>query len=243
MKKLHLIRQEHLEVLRKDISKNIEIYNGNKKPNFPNPKEVTFEIDVEANLESLVNLDPSKSHSAEVNNCLIVYESFKNIKPDLARDERLWTYITHYHAFDYTRKRWPKTNESADSITHIKSHFFSKTNRDIERNNSISRLWWTAHIASKANSGSLKDNLTSLIFRTDVRSSFIERPSTSRNVNLLTAMLEELRKAYSTYMITGDLGILERNKFRKIMGNLNEVGGYKLLDSLSTETLKKMIID
>jgi len=242
MTKLRLIRQNHLNTLREDINKNINIYKHADIEKLPDPKESTFEIDIEANLDALKRLDPSSDYKTEANNSLIVYNCLRDIKPDLARDERLWAYLTHYYALDYTSKRWPvSSEETSNPETHIRTHYFGKTNRAIERDNSISRLWWIAHITNKSTSGNIHDNLTSLLFRSDVRSSFIERPSTSRNVNLLTALLEELRDAYKIYDASGDLGIFERKKFRALMVKLNEVGGYKLLDSLSVDTLKNII--
>lgn len=243
MTKLRLIRQQYLDNFRDNISENIDMYKNSDSDRLPDKNETTFEIDVEADLDMLHNLIPSNAYKDEVENCLIVYNCLNNIKPDLARDERLWAYLTHYYAFDYTCKRWAINDDSPNLASHIKSHYFGRTNRALERDNSISRLWWTAHITNKATAGTLHDNLTSLLFRSDVRSSFIERPSTSRNVNLLSTLLDELRSAYSKYCETGDLGIFERKSFRKIMVQLNEVGGYKLLDALNPETLRNIITE
>lgn len=243
MAKLRLMRQQYLGQLQKNIPNNIEMYkNGELKNLLPDEGEATFEIDVEVNLTKLSELKPSSDHKDEVQNCLTVFNCLGDIALDLARDERLWAYLVHYHGLDYAGKRWGVNTAEEVKVSHIQSHYFAKTNRGVERDNAISRLWWIAKITSKATTGSLQENLTSLLFRSDVRANIIERPSTSRNINVLSSLLNELRVAYANHETTGELGIFHRDSFRKILVRLNETGGYKLLEALDGKSLRDLII-
>ena len=181
MEKIRLIRQTHLDDLKLDIMKNTPAYMNSDTSQFPHIQSVSFEIELEADLASLSKLRPTKEHKDEVFNCILVWKALSNITPELARDERLWTYLTHYHALAYSTKRWPPIDETKKTHNFIKNHFFAQTKRNVERDNAISRLWWMAFIANKAESGTLKENLDALLAFSDVRANIIERPTTGRS--------------------------------------------------------------
>jgi hypothetical protein len=55
-----------------------------------------FEHDIEIDEERLAALrSPSEGQYFEVENCGIVYAALANLTPYEARDERLWTYLSH----------------------------------------------------------------------------------------------------------------------------------------------------
>lgn len=43
----------------------------------------------------------------------------------LARDERIWVYLTHTTLLSYARTRWPIPEDNEKAVKHIKSHFFA----------------------------------------------------------------------------------------------------------------------
>src|SRR3546814_4359590 len=93
---------------------------------------------------------PSGADDFEVENCLAVHEYLEALSPYEARDERLWSYLTHTSMLQYTRARWPIPSDDDKAVPHIETHFFARTNRQIERDNAVSRLWWMAHLCTKS---------------------------------------------------------------------------------------------
>lgn len=55
----------------------------------------------------------------------------------------------------------------------------------------------------------------------------MERPTTSQNVTVFSAVLTRLNESYD-----GDKQLFDRDRFRSIMKNLNLKGGVKLLAAL-----------
>lgn len=108
------------------------------------------------------------------------------LSPYEARDERLWAHITHTHMLEYARKRWPIPEDPVAAVGHIRAHFFAKEQRQIERDNAASRLWWMAHLCGRVRGLELSDTLKVFLYRTDVRASIIERPTVSQNRNLFS---------------------------------------------------------
>ena len=241
MKNVRIMRQAHLEELKSNIEKNIAAYKSKDSSLFPDPEAISFEIEVEADLDQLDKLRPSNSHEDEVANCLTVFCALKNLTPELARDERLWAFITHYHTLEYAVKRWPIVESDKGVSNFILSHYFAGTKRGAERDNAISRLWWMAYIANKAATGSLEDNLDALLQFFDVRAQIIERPTVSRSNRVLTAILEKLRDAHKVYKKNGTKGIFERKTFRELMKKVNAIGGYIVLDALAQHQVGKLI--
>ena len=156
----------------------------------------------------------------------------------MARDERLWVRITHIEFLEYSRTRWPIPVDNEKAVIHIKKHFFAKGARGLERDNAISRLWWMAEICRKVEGLSLKEALTAFLYQSDVRANIVERPTTSQNPALLSAVINKLHHSY----LTKEKSLYERKKFRSVMKKLNIEGGTKLLEVLDLDSLG-IIID
>ena len=197
-------------------------------------------------LGSSCTLDPSiipsvtctKGDDNEVECCLNVHAGLKGISAYLARDERLWVRITHIEFLEYSRTRWPIPVDNEKAVIHIKKHFFAKGARGLERDNAISRLWWMAEICRKVEGLSLKEALTAFLYQSDVRANIVERPTTSQNPALLSAVINKLHHSY----LTKEKSLYERKKFRSVMKKLNIEGGTKLLEVLDLDSLG-IIID
>ena len=179
--------------------------------------------------------DPAGGDLFEPENCLAIYKAFKNLTPYDARDERIWVYLSHVTFLEHSRKRWPIPADDVQAIKHIRTHFFATTSRQIERDHTISRLWWIAHLCSRVEDLSHDECLRVLLFRSDVRAGIIERPTMSQSQNLFSVMLHGLNSS-----MKDDQSLFERKKFRKVIGDLNSIGGFKLLDVLPKEELQKI---
>ncbi len=159
-----------------------------------------------------------------------------DIPPYLARDSRLWVYLTHTLLLDYSRKRWPIPNDDEKAVTHIRKHFFANGARGIERDNATSRLWWMANLCDRVDGLSLLDALIIFLHQYDVRANIIERPTTSQSVPVFSAVIKKLEKSFKQ-----DQKLFEREKFRQVMKELNLQGGVKLLCALDEPEIEKIV--
>jgi Family of unknown function (DUF6339) len=64
----------------------------------------------------------------------------------------------------------------------------------------------------------------------------VERPTTSQATGLFGAILRRLVASYK-----GKKNLFERATFRKLMMEVNSVGGYKLLDCLPSKTVEAIV--
>jgi hypothetical protein len=159
------------------------------------------------------------------------------LTPYEARDERFWAYLTHTFLLNYARRRWPIPEDDAVAVKHIRTHFFAKEHRQIERDNAASRLWWMAHLCHRVKGLKLIDALNVFLYRTDVRASIIERPTVSQNSNVFSAVVQKLQESYA-----GKKNLFERNAFRRLMQEINSEGGARLLDAM-TEVQVGQLLD
>ncbi|MER9608849.1 DUF6339 family protein [Mesorhizobium sp. M0312] len=150
------------------------------------------------------------------------------MSPYEARDERLWTYLSHTALLEHARQRWPIPADDKVAVRHIAKHFFARDKRQVERDNVGSRLWWMAHLCDRITSVERERALQAFLFRSDVRANLVERPTTSQCSELFGAILHKLALS-----LEGGKHLFERPIFRKLMMEINSVGGYKLLDCLS----------
>ncbi len=181
----------------------------------------------------------SANDHREIENCMAIYDAMGSLTHYLARDERLWCYIVHTELLEYARQRWPIPRDDEKAVQHIRSHFFVVGGaRGFERNNAASRLWWMASLCSRAKGLTVKEALTALLFQYDVRANIIERPTTSQNIAVFSIVLNKLYESYKT-----DKRLFERERFRRIMRELNLKGGTKLLEAVSENDLETLIDD
>ncbi|MGR0319455.1 DUF6339 family protein [Agromyces sp. ZXT2-3] len=67
------------------------------------------------------------------------------MKPDEAADHRLWSYLSCVTFQDFTAERWPLSDRNLGSRFDAR-WIVTSPNRDRLVRNSISRMWWAAHL-------------------------------------------------------------------------------------------------
>lgn len=232
---LPYLKDKTLLDLKSQIQPNLEAYRTGNFSFLAEDSSLTRELDIECDLQVELKDPKTATELYEPENCLAVYEALKNLTPYDARDERIWAYLSHVTFLDHSRKRWPIPADDVQAIKHIRTHFFATTSRQIERDHSISRLWWIAHLCSRVQGLTHDECLRVLLFRSDVRAGIIERPTMSQSQNLFSVMLHGLNDS-----MKDDQSLFERQKFRKVIGDLNSIGGFKLLDVLPKAELQKI---
>ena len=243
MTKARFLRYAPLEELRTLVHANIGSYRQGDFRHVATDSAWWFEHDVEVDEPKLRTLLlPTEQNLREPENCELVYAALGKLSPYEARDERLWAYLTHTTLLDYTRIRWPLPVDDEEAVAHIRKHFFARDKRQVERDNSGSRLWWMAHLCARVQSIDLGQALEAFLFRTDVRANIIERPTSSQSKQLFGAILSRLVKSYAS-----DRRLFERDTFRQFMREINSVGGFKLLDCMTEQqvdgTLNEILVD
>lgn len=236
--KARFFKSSYLKTLSQSIRDNLENYRTGNFEIIANDPDYYFETSLEIDDKKLASINCDSTNHKEVENCILMYESMGELSHHLAREERLWTYLTHTLLLKYARNRWPIPTDDEKAINHIKNHFFCIGARGIERDNASSRLWWMASLCNRTKDLSLQDSLTCLLLQTDVRANIVERPTTSQNLHIFSAILRKLNDSYKT-----DKKLFERARFRAFMKWLNLIGGVKLLGALPDNRIAVIIDD
>lgn len=244
---ISLLHQSSLAQLNHDLHGNLHLYRNGNFDFLINDETLTFSladsIDIDiGSLEPVLkfkreNMTDTEVASTDIEFSLLLFRSMSGIDPSIARDPRLWTYLSHTYFLDYLRNRYPLPKDDEKAIKQIKAHYFcTEATRSFERDNGVSRLWWIAYVVSKIEELSLDDSLKAFLATTDVRASIFDRPSTAQNTNVLTGIL----KVISVAVATGD-PIMKRKNFREFMKQVNIWGGYMLIGNLEQKDIDEKL--
>lgn len=233
MDKLILLKSECVETLRQNITGNLERY---RTGDFSGLLD-TITVDVELEYSALSGVVlPDGDDLKDVENCELIRKVTKNITPFAARDERLWAHLCHGPLLEYARKRWPIPATDDKAVASIKSHFFAGDKRNLEARNAVSRLYWLALIASRVTDLPIKEVLSLILKKQDVRQNVIERPTVLQAESILVAVIANLKASKA-----GDEKLYERINFRELQERLNEYCGHIFVESLPNETVKTIV--
>jgi hypothetical protein len=132
----------------------------------------------------------------------------------------------------------PIPDDDDKAVASIKSHFFASDKRNLEARNAVSRLFWLAHIASRVDGIELKETLSLILYRQDVRQHVIERPTVLQDESILVAVIKNLQISMNT-----DKKLYQRENFQNLQKSLNEYCGYIFVESLPKATVEKIVAD
>lgn len=135
-------------------------------------------------------LDPSGTPEAEVRNSRVIYEGIVGMTPALARDERVWTRLSHVECLEYARNRWLPADDRLKRQVEI--HMFAKGLTGCRDDNAIGRLWWNGHVASLACPQDIEVGLRRLLARANNRMQIIERSDTGSRQPLVAGIVRML---------------------------------------------------
>lgn len=235
--KARFLKLAALDDLRGNVPRNLASYRAGEFAWLGADPAHWFEVDVDLKEELLWRLRaPDGEALFEKENCALLYRAMERVTPYQARDERLWTYLTHVTLLGYSRQRWPIPADDEAAAVHVRKHFFAREKRQVERDNAASRLWWMSHLCARARELDLEQSLETLLFRSDVRANIIERPTSSQCTEVFAAIVRRL-----SLSLAGEKALFERTVFRQFMREINSVGGFKLLDCLSAQQVEAII--
>ena len=93
-----------------------------------------------------------------------------------------------------------------------------------------------SHICNRVSNMELERALEAFLYKSDVRASIIERPSTSQTVSVLSGVLGALSKS-----LRHNQRLYERDRFRQAMKELNLLGGTMLLEVLPDAEVQNIV--
>lgn len=234
--KARLLKSATAAELLSEIESNLDLYRKGDFNSLTSDTRQFIEVDLEIDEQKLSSITCSKNDLREVENCRAMIDAMKNLTPYLARDSRLWTYLTHTELLAYSRERWPIPSKDEEAIPHIKNHFFAVDARGFERNNAASRLWWIAYLCGRADGLTLDEALKCLLYRADVRAAILERPTTSQSVPVFSEILKTFNESYKK-----DKSLFDRKQYRPWMKHINLRGGVTLLSALDKNSIASII--
>jgi len=230
MSEVKLFKSSTVRSLFDSVEVNLEKYRNGDFSDLLHDSNLFLSATCKFVAESGAGLACTASDDNEVACCLAVFNALPTISTSLARDERLWVRLSHIEFCNYTRTRWKIPSDDTTAVAHIRRHFFAVGARGVERDNAISRLWWMTEICKRVDGLSLEEALKAFLFQSDVRASIVERPTTSQNSTVLSAVVNELHKS-----LLNDKTLYKRDRFRDVMKRLNVEGGTRLLEALTPE--------
>ena len=241
--KVYFLKQKALDMLEKDISDNVEKYQGTEQwaENYFISKDMPnyyFDTEIEVPDYQLIIGGPE----TDFENAKIVYEAFsQRINPVQASDLRLWAYLAHIQHWDYMNTRWKidvpdKEDEEYDDAPREEGeekkngvnkildrigyrYFFKASKGKAFVRQGISRLFWSAYLTYDADNDNPYEYTEYFFSKQDIFTSITER-SYARNKILVLAALKELKTH-------PELG---RTEIRLFLTKLNQAGAIKVLD-------------
>ena len=234
---INFMKNDALDMLGSDISKNIANYNSKEKwidQYFEEKGYGSYSFSTGIMVPDVeLTIGDSKT---DYENAVKLYDSFKHqLNPVQASDLRLWSYLAHNTYWDYMRTRWAidmASEEDEDDagkdkiVSRIGSRYFFKASKGKAFvRQGIARLYWSAYLTyDESNSDNPYEMTEYFLSKQDIFTVSTER-SLARDKELLLAALKVLKQ-------NGDL---KRAEIRSYFLNLNQAGGVVVFDSLSKE--------
>lgn len=237
--KLFFLKQEALDILKKNIEFNIAHYQENDNRWIyeyfvdDNPF-IEFKTDVN-NFELKIDGFTSMS-KMDLYNSKILYENLKDISDNQAVDERLWAGLTHSIYYNFVQKRWAYDENNMKQANYIKSrYFYSEKSKGVFRN-TLSKLWWIGRLTydpKRSNKYELTDVLGNGDMATRVNDMFTS--NFSRNSKAGHAFLSAIKEYEDNGLKIGGY------TYRKAVQYMNAYGGITLIDYLEEEEIKEVV--
>ena len=152
-----------------------------------------------------------------------------------ATDERLWITLALGEFGEYSRDRWPLGNVPASR--HLENHLFLGTARRRERDQAISRLWWTGEYVRRfVDPAQAIPTLNAVFSNSDLVVQLLGRPNVATIAPLAKAVLYTVRERF------GDEGTkYSRDAFRSFMESLDLLAGRRILGVLTDEEVARIV--
>ena len=223
--KLYFLRQTALDMMKRDIQKNLEYYSGSQvwlDDYFLRQDVSSYYFDSGIEIPDFELLPGDAETDAA--NAKILYESLKGKLNRLqATDFRLWSYLTHITCWKYMKARWALEEDKKDSwLGRISDRYFIASRSPYMRNG-VSRLYWSAELTYDETNSNPYEYLAYVLKWQDLAVGALER-QIGRARDSLLGNLQALKESE-----------LNEEDRRLFFTKINQYGGISLLDSISRE--------
>lgn len=199
--------------------------------------DVGYVIDPSVQLE-MPTPGRSGGRLSDAANAERILGAFPGLNAATATDERLWTTAVLGPFHEYSKARWEFEENWSEQrkVNFVREHAFAATPRDRERNNAVSRLWWSGEYIRRVRPDDLKAGLQALFHNSDIQVQLLGRPNISASDRLGQVILELV----STHLV--DTGRkYHRPDFRGFLQALDLASGRKALGALPESVAGTMI--
>lgn len=178
----------------------------------------------------------------DIENCKIVFSNLCSISESQAADERLWAGLCNDAFYLYMKRRWNnyELQSKAKDLGEIRKRFFflGKTRSGLY-GNTLARAWWIGHDTydvERDEPFELLDMIGGTDFSTKL-SALFSSYTFSANKNILKGIIEAIYE-----FNRNDIPVIVKKDLRPALKYLNAYGGSILLDYLSSEEIKNIVL-
>lgn len=239
---IKILKDAAISILKKDIKNNMIRYASNEEwiDNYFKEKNMeNYYINSNIIVEDfeLELGDQSKDST----NAVILHKALKNLLPIHARDEKMWTYLTHTIGYKYMKSRW-KVDSNNEKVSRIESRYFfqGKSDNKIKSStvpyvrNGLSRLWWAGYIVYDGTLDNPYEYIDELFISQDMFVGLCER-DIAKNKKLVLTILKMMRE-YEIKNISNNTELV-----RNILKEINFSAGLVMYDSMNEKELETKI--
>jgi hypothetical protein len=235
IKKLYWMNNSSKAKLHSKISENLPYYISGEFEEFKDNEWQQKEI-LEYDDSQLSQLGGNTSD--DLNDTLIIFDTFKNLPPIFATHMNVWIPLIHMDLLAYTRTRWFKDHKEDSLKKQISTHVFKGGINGYRDDNAVGRLWWTGYIGSRmAGSNStndIKEVLQPLMRTTDTRLNTIERSTIFSETHLAASISRYIKEGKFPAHTDGQ-------EFRKFMININYKSNGRYFGGMTTKDMDNFL--
>lgn len=244
--KLYFMKQSALEYMKANMG---SLYKNYYQFDSPSWIEELFDYDPFELFDAIpdfeltsLSLTPGE---IDFNNCKILYTKLKELSDSQASDERLWAGLCNKTFYPYMRERWKYARRhlkktADDSSAVLLRYFFKNAGRSGMLRNSLARCWWVGRLTYSdkfTNPWELLDALGPEDIISKISDIFFSNTYSSNG-----EILEGFCLGLKFYRDKG-IYVSTRDHIRPLAQYLNALGGGILLDMLSAEEIRKLVIE
>ena len=234
MRNILYLGQEPADMLKESVRSHVQRYMSGDFLDYEAKGNWSIRLTLTADIDALSALSPAEGVDAEVANSIIVGRSFSGLTPSLAREDRIWTRLSHIECLDFCRARWIRGQTDEDKVVSmVELHFFASTLTSCRDDHAVSRLWWNHHIASKIFPESVELGLRAMLGKADIRQGFVERSGLAARPRVARAIVELLIEDQS--LATNML------HFKRFMRTLNLRGAGLVFEAMRDEQIRSFM--
>ncbi|WP_036611763.1 DUF6339 family protein [Oribacterium sp. P6A1] len=246
--KIYFMKQSALDYIKTNIDK-LYIYYFQKDDNSWMEDEIgedPFVLFKEIPGLELASLSSgSSAGEIDLENCKRIYDAMKDVSESQASDERLWAGLCNGVFYKYMRRRYGYTNailkdKEKDSSGILSRFFFSGGRRAGFYRNGLAKCWWIGRATydkfNSTNHFEMLDILGPSDISTKISDIFYSNTFAS-NPTIIRGICNALK-----YYNDKNIKLLVREHIRPAIQYLNAVGGATVLDVLSSDEIKDIII-